>query len=453
MNISDLHADIERLLMIEESTLPQLYPYQEKARQHILTHNRCALFLECGLGKTAITLKALPDLPKPALVIAPKRVIDNTWPTEIAMWYPEAKVVPIIGTPQQRVMKAMWDKAPVDIHLINFELVTWLIENANWRWKTVIIDESTRVKNHSSKLFKALRKVAGHWQHLVELTGTPSPNGLTDLWAQLYLIDKGERLGKTVTAFRDRWFTHNQYTFSYKPLPHSQVEIEGLVSDVCLSMTAEDYLDLPEMIVDEIRVDLPPLVRKNYEQLKKTMVAEIEGEEITAISAAALVNKLLQLTSGCVYDMDGEVVKSHDTKVDVVEDIVNSVGGEPVVIAYQFKHELAQLRQRFPQGKEVRDAKNVVLRWNAGDLPILFLHPASAGHGLNIQYGGRHLIWTTPTWNLEWWIQTNKRLHRNGQTKPVMIYQIITNKSIDERVVQTMGGKNAVQQAFMEAMK
>lgn len=428
----------------------QLYRYQEKAKDFLLENNRCGLFLKCGLGKTAVTLTALKELPVPALVIAPKRVIEHTWPTEIKLWYPDAKAVSLTGSPAERQFKL---NQKADIYLINFELFTWLVDQNCWKWPTVVIDESSRVKNHSSKLFKAMRKVAGKWERLVELTGTPSPNGLQDLWSQMYLIDKGFRLGKTVTAFRNRWFVANYMGWSYEPRPNAQSEIENLCKDVCLSMMAEDYLDLPDMMIDDIYVDLPPVIRGHYKNLKKKLVAEINGEEVTAVTAAVLANKLLQLTSGAVYNEYGEIIQAHETKFEALDDILASIGNESIIIVYQFKHELAALRKRYKQGVEIRDNGDVLNDWNEGKVKMLFIHPASAGHGLNLQHGGRHMVWTTPTWNLEYYEQTNARLHRNGQTMPVMIYRLIAANTIDERVIDTLGNKDAVQSALMQALK
>jgi len=428
----------------------KLYPYQERAVQHVLKNKRCALWLEMGLGKSAVALTAAKALPSPIIVLAPKRVVEHVWAQEAAKWWSEAKVQPVVGTPIQRKAKL---KIDADIYVINFELVPWLVENSEWRWSTVIIDEATRVKNRSSKLFKALRKVAGNWEHVIELTGSPAPNGIEDLWGQMYLLDRGYRLGKTLTAFRERWFRSDYMGWNYEPLPAAQDEIEYLCSDICISMTAEDYLDLPDMMVTDVEVDLPDAVSKQYKQLKSDLVAEIAGQEITAISAASLINKLLQLTSGSVYDAEGKIVSSHNVKIEALQDILNTIGDESCIVSYQFKHELARLREVFPHGVEVRDRKTAVEEWNEGKIKLLFIHPASAGLGLNLQHGGRHLVWTTPTWNLEHYQQTNARLHRRGQSKPVMIYRILCRGTADERVIAALESKDTVQTALMGALK
>ena len=428
-----------------------LYPHQKKGVEHILSHPRCALWVDMGLGKTLTTIDALKQLPKPVLIMAPKRVAVHTWPEELGKWWPEASYVQLSTTPAKRTKALEQD---VDIYIINYELIPWLTANYKWRWPTVIADESTKLKNRGTKLYKALRKIAGRWKHHVQLTGTPSPNGLTDLWSQIYLIDKGKRLGKTLTAFRDRWFVTDYMGWNYEPKAHAQREIEQLCKDVCLSMSAADYLDLPEMMVDDIIIDLPPKARKIYDSLKKDMTLQVADEQhITAVNAAALTNKLLQCTSGTAYDEEGESVHLHDAKIEAVQDIIDTIGGESLLIFYQFKSELATLREAFPSLVEVRDRDSVIKEWNAGGINLLAAHPASAGHGLNLQHGGRHIVWTTPTWNLEHYLQANARLHRNGQTRPVMVYRLIAEGTVDEKVVDAIEGKATVQNLLLESLK
>ncbi|MBT7338254.1 MAG: DEAD/DEAH box helicase [Candidatus Jacksonbacteria bacterium] len=429
----------------------KLYKHQKKAIKHILDNDRCALWAECGLGKTLATIEALKKLPKPIIVMAPKRVISHTWVDELALWWADCSYQSITGTPAKR-KKALEKKA--DIYLINFEVVPWLIENHKWEYPTVVIDESTRVKNRATKLFKALRKVASKWERLIELTGTPSPNGLTDLWAQLYLIDRGDRLGRTITAFRTRWFIAGYMNWTYEPRECAQKEIEGKCKDVCLSLTASDYLDLPSMIVNDVLVDMPPKAVAHYKNLKKESTTEVsEDQHITATTAATLVNKLLQCTSGSVYDEGGEVVVLHEEKIKALQDIIDTIGGEPLLIVYQYKHELKQLRRAFKGLVEVRDSIGSIKRWNDGEMPLLAIHPASAGHGLNLQHGGRHIVWTTPSWNLEHYIQTNARLHRNGQKGVVIVYRLLVAGSVDEKVIKKVKGKFSIQKLLIEALK
>ena len=439
--------------MVQEMNDLPLYKYQERAKQHILKYPRSALFAGCGLGKSRITIEALKEMEGSTIIMAPKRVIDHTWPEELEKWWPEATYVHLTGTPKARA--AALDK-PADIYLINFELVAKLVDTigkGGWRWPTVIIDESSRVKNRGTKLFKALRKVAGRWEHLVLLTGTPAPQGLEDLWSQIYLLDRGDRLGKTLTAFRSRWFDADYMGWSYEPKAHAHKEIEVRCSDLCLSMTAEDYLDLPEKLVVDVPVDLPPKALKQYHTLKKELVLEVQDSEVTALTAATLTNKLLQLTSGMVYDEEGNSVHSHGAKLEALEDILLSIGDESCLVVYQYRHELDRLRFKFPELIEVRDNPSTIDDWNRGKIKLLAVHPASAGHGLNLQHGGRHLVWTTPTWNLEHYIQTNARLHRNGQTKPVMIYRLLVAGTVDDKVAAAIEGKAKVQDILMESLK
>lgn len=425
----------------------KLYSYQERGVEHIKRHNRCALWMECGLGKTLTVITALKELPKPALVVAPKRVIDHTWPDELRKWS-DFTHTKLTGTPKQR-LEALQQQT--DVHLINFELFTWLVgELKSWPYPTVIIDESSRVKNRATKVFKAMRKVCRNWRHHIQLTGTPSPNGLIDLWSQLYLLDAGQRLGKTLTAFRERWFDSDYMGWSYEPKVNAQKEIEARCADICLSMTADDYLNLPEKIVTDISIDLSPAAKKAYKALKTEMVLSLQDTDITAVSAATLANKLLQITSGSVYDEEGNAITLHSQKLDAIDDILDA---EPTIIVYQYRSEVTRLKDKYPQAVDIRTDKTAVERWNRGGIPILLIHPASSGHGLNLQHGGRKIIWMTPTWNLEHYIQTNARLYRNGQTKPVMIYRLLATNTIDEKVATAIEAKQDVQSMLLEALK
>lgn len=432
---------------------PQLYPYQKRAVKFIEENKRCALWIECGLGKTAVTIEAFKHLPKPILILAPKRVAVHTWVEELTKWSPELKYAQLSDTPAKRT-KALASKA--DVYIINYELVPWLVEASAKRWKfpTVVADESTKLKNRGTKLFKALRKVAKHWERHIQLTGTPSPQGLTDLWSQLYLIDKGKRLGKTLTAFRDRWFNADYMGWNYTPKPHAQKEIEDLCRDKCLSMTAEDYLDLPEMVLTDIIVDLPTKAKQIYNQLKKDLTIEVaDDQHITAVNAAVLTNKLLQCTSGVVYDEEGTPIDIHTVKIEAIQDIIDTIGYEPLLVVYQFKSELRALRKAFRHLVEVRDDKDIIDRWNKGQIALMAVHPASAGHGLNLQHGGNHIVWTTPTWNLEHYLQTNARLHRKGQTKPVIVHRLLAENTVDQKVVNAVSNKASIQELLLKSLK
>jgi len=424
-----------------------LYTHQQRALAHTEQHARCALWMGCGTGKTLVAIEAIRREYLPTLIIGPKRVIDHTWPGELARWWPECRWVSLATTPAKRQDRYALD---ADVWLVNFELIPKLIEETDWRWPMVVIDESSRVKSRASKLFKALRKVHPHWLRLIELTGTPAPNGLMDLWSQLYLIDGGQRLGKTITAYRERWFKPDFMGWNWTPLSNAQREIEDRCADVALSMHTEDYIDLPALTVLDVPVDLPPKARAAYRDMQAELIAEIDDDSITAASAAVAANKLIQITSGASYSEGGQV-QLHTAKLDALAEVID--GGEPVLIVYQFRHELAAMRARWPELVELRDAPDAVERWNAGALPLMAIHPASAGHGLNLQGGGRVMVWTSPTYNLEHYEQTCARLYRNGQTRPVVIYRLLAADTIDQRVIDVLGRKAGVQNALLAALK
>jgi len=426
-----------------------LYPYQERALAHVLNNPRCALYLEPGLGKTRISIEAMKQFPGPALVLAPKRVVEHTWPDELRKWSDLRWVS--LAVPSHLRRRAY--DTPADVYLLNYELLDRMFGKEGeyeWKYPTVIIDESTKIKNRATKTFRALRLHAAKWQRLIELTGTPSPNGLEDLWSQLYLIDRGQRLGRTLTAFRERWFRQGYTVWDRVPLPHAQREIEGLIADVCLSMSSAEYLNLPEMMVQDITVELPARAMYLYRELRRKMVLEIQGTEITAMSAAALTNKLLQATSGRIYNTSGAPVGLHTAKLDALADLIEELGSERLMVAYAFKSELEGLRKL--GAVELRDGPDVVARWNAGKLPLLAIHPASAGHGLNLQHGGHHICWTTPTFNLEHYLQTNARLHRNGQPRPVIVHRLVAAGTVDEYVLEALENKTSTQDLLMQAL-
>jgi hypothetical protein len=352
--------------------------------------------------------------------------------------------VSLATTPKAR--EAILAQDPPDVTLVNYELLPKL---DRWHWPLVVLDESTRVKNRASQAFKSLRKVSRKIERLIELTGTPLPNGLMDLWSQLYLIDGGERLGRTLTAYRERWFT--QQFYGYKPRLHAQKEIEQECRDVCLVMRTEDYLDMPPITVIDVPVTLPPAAKADYKELKKTLTLDLHGESITAANAAVMTDKLIQLTAGTLYDDNKATLHLHDAKLDALDDIIN--GGEPVLIIYRYRAELAAMRDRYPQLVELRDAADAPEKWNRGEIQLLAIHPASAGHGLNLQHGGRIAVWTSPTFNLEHYQQANARLWRNGQTKPVTIYRLLAEGTIDHRVIDVIDGKGDVQSAILEELK
>lgn len=428
-----------------------LYQYQEAARDHILATPKCGIFMEPGLGKTPTTIEALKRLPKPALVLAPKRVIDHTWPTELKTWWPEARVVNM-ALPREKRAEAL--RQPADVYLLNYELVAKVFGKGGehkFRFPTLVLDESQQVKNRATNLFKALRYNATRYERLIELTGTPSPKGLEDLWAQVYLMDRGERLGNTLTAFRQRWMTQGKEHWQRTMRKHSGKEIHDRIKDICLSMKAEDYLQLPEMIVQDIRVDLSRDARRAYETLREDLVIQVQGHDISAPTAANLTNKLLQLTGGTIYADNGTILCHNTAKQEAFVDLMDQLGDEPLLVVYQYKPELEWLRQL--GAVELRDSKDTVERWNAGKIKLFAIQPASGGVGLNLQHGGGHLCWTTPTFNLGHYIQTNKRLHRVGQKRPVFIHRLIANDTVDEAVIDALEFKTQVQDALMEALQ
>jgi len=438
------------------------HDYQLFATRFILEHPISAIFLDMGLGKSVITLSAIFDLCldsfliRKVLVIAPLRVARDTWPAEIEKWdhlkgltYSVA-----IGSDQER-RSALLQK--VDVHLINRENVDWLVNKSGlaFDYGMVVIDELSSFKAHASKRFKALRRVRPKVKRIVGLTGTPSSNGLMDLWAEIGILDMGLRLGRFISHYRDRFFSpdkrNQQIIYSYKPLPNAESEIYRLISDITISMKSTDYLKMPECLLSEVEVRLSPKERDAYDSLKRNLVLAIEGHEIDAANAASLSNKLLQMANGAVYDDGGSVVIVHDRKLDALEDLIEAANGKPVLIAYWYKHDLERIQQRFDVTR--LDSSQSIKAWNAGEIPVAIIHPASAGHGLNLQAGGSSLIWFGLTWSLELYQQTNARLWRQGQQDTVVIQHIITKGTIDEQVMSALKNKDKTQAALIDAVK
>ncbi len=438
------------------------HEYQEYVTDFILSHPIAAVLLEMGLGKSVITLTSIFDLTldsfliRKVLVIAPLRVARDTWPAEITKWdhligltYTVA-----IGNEAQR-KAALLQRAQV--YLINRENVDWLINNSGipFDYDMVVIDELSSFKSHSAKRFRALRKVRPGVKRMVGLTGTPSSNGLMDLWAEIGILDMGQRLGRYISRFRDAYFTpdkrNQQVIFSYKPKPGAEEAIYRLISDITISMKNTDYLKLPDLVINEIPVQLDAGERRHYETMKAEMVLSLKGKEIDAVNAAALSGKLLQMANGAVYDGIGGFARLHDRKLDALGDVVEAANGKPVLIAYWFKHDLERILERFPA--ERLDSADSIKRWNDGDIPIAVIHPASAGHGLNLQAGGSCLVWFGLTWSLELYQQTNARLWRQGQKDTVVIHHIIAKGTIDEQVMKALKHKDKTQTALIDAVK
>lgn len=436
------------------------HEYQTYAAEFILNHPIAAVFLEMGLGKSVITLTAINDLLfdrfelRRILVIAPLRVARDTWPAELEKWdhlkYIRYSVV--IGTEKQRRAALLHD---AELYLINRENVKWLIQNHPFDFDMVVIDELSSFKDHSSQRFKALRKVRPLVKRIVGLTGTPSPNGLMDLWAEIGILDMGQRLGRFIGSYRDRYFLpdkrNQQMVFSYKPREDAEEAIYAKIADICISMKSMDYLKMPKCIMNRVEVSLSTQEMSLYNRLKKDLILPFEDGDIDAANAVSLSNKLLQMANGAVYDENGCVKSIHDRKLDALEDLMEAANGKPVLIAYWFKHDLERISKRF-QVKKL-DTSEDIKSWNSGRISIAVVHPASAGHGLNLQTGGSTLIWFGLTWSLELYQQTNARLWRQGQTETVVIHHIVTKGTMDENVLKALQSKENIQSALMNAVK
>ena len=439
-----------------------LHEYQKYSIDYILDHPTSALFLDCGLGKTVIALSAIFDLTldsfqiRKVLIIAPLRVARDTWPAEAEKWdhligltYSVA-----VGTEAER-KAALLQKAQV--YLINRENVPWLIEGSGlpFDYDMVVIDELSSFKSHQAKRFKSLMKVRPGIQRVVGLTGTPSANGLMDLWAEFRLLDLGQRLGRFIGNYRNTYFVpdkrNQQMVFSYKPKPGAEQAIYNQISDITISMKNTDYLKLPKLVMNEINVKLSEAEWQHYQTLKAELVLSLNGKEIDAVNAAALSGKLLQLANGAVYDENGGVAHIHECKIDALEDIIEAANGKPVLIAYWFKHDRTRILDRFPA--EQLDGEESIRRWNAGKIPVALIHPASAGHGLNLQAGGSTLVWFSLTWSLELYQQTNARLWRQGQKETVVIHHLVAKNTIDEDVMSALEKKETGQAALLRAVK
>ena len=435
--------------------------YQKKATERILQQKRVGLFLDMGLGKTVITLTAIKELIEDfaiwkVLVIAPKRVAEDTWSREHEKWdhLSGLRISKVLGTPAQR-MKAL--KAEADIYVIGRDNVKWLVElmGKSWPFDMVVIDELSSFKNPSAQRFKALRKVIPASDRVVGLTGTPSPNGLMDLWAEIYLLDRGERLGTTISAYREKYFragARNGYiVYKWEPYSYSQKEIERKISDICMSMSAEDYLELPERMDNEIKIRLSPKEMKQYDQMEREQLLRIDDEAVVALNAAAVMNKLLQMANGSVYADGGDVVRIHEKKLDALEEIIDTTG-EPVLVFYSFRHDLEAIKKRIPDARELESSEDIA-RWNRGKIPVLLCHPASVGYGLNLQDGGHVIVWYGLTWSLELYQQANARLYRQGQQKAVIIHHLIAEGTVDEQVMKALQHKDTSQSALLAALK
>ena len=445
------------------------HKYQLTAINHVINVPKCGLFLDMGLGKTVSTLTAIKELKynrfqvNKVLIIAPKKVAEGTWSKEKDKWNhtKDFRVSLVLGSQQKRI-KALSVNA--DLYIINRENIPWLVDylRNDWYFDTVVIDESSSFKNSRSKRFKALKMVLPKINRLIELTGTPSPNGVEDLWAQIYLIDQGTRLEKYITHFRAKYMEPNKRNrsqiFDYKIKDGVYDSIINKISDICISMKSEDYLELPDLSYNEIPVILNDKARRDYDKMERDFVLELEGaeDEITAVNAAALSNKLLQISNGAVYDSSGVYTEVHDAKIDSFLELVERLQGKSLLVFYNFQHDRDRIKKALEKSdlvvKELKTTQDED-DWNAGKIDILLTHPASAAYGLNLQEGGNHVCWFGLSWNLEHYQQANKRLHRQGQKEKVIIHHLVTQGTRDEDVMRALDNKAGVQEEIMQSLK
>lgn len=442
------------------------HDYQKYCTDRIISDRSLGLLLDMGLGKTVITLTAVNELiygrfeVGRVLVIAPKKVAESTWSTEAQKWdhLKHLRIMKIIGTVQQRI-RAL--NTPADVYVINRENVPWLVEYDanNWRFDMVVVDELSSFKSNKAQRFKSLCYVRQHIKHFVGLTGTPASNGLIDLWAQVYLIDQGERLGKRITHFRTKYCeceTHGGHFTTYSMKQGAEEAIRSAISDICISMKASDYLTLPDCITVDVPVYLDAKAKKQYEDFERDMLLQVDENTLDAGTAAVLSGKLMQFANGAVYDEDKNVVEVHSGKLDAFSELIEGLNGQHALVFYNFQHDLTRILKRLGKTslavRQLRTDKDQQ-DWNDGKIDILLAHPASAGYGLNLQAGGHHIIWFGLNWSLELYEQANKRLHRQGQTDKVIIHRLITQDTRDVDVAAALEGKADVQNALLEALK
>ena len=443
------------------------YPYQQYCAARIVADAAVGLFLDMGLGKTVITLDAINTLRydrwavQRVLIIAPKKVAEGTWTKEAQKWehLRHLRISAVLGSQQKR-LRAL--ATPADIYVINRDNVAWLVDyfkNA-WPFDMVVLDESSSFKTPQSKRFKALKLVRSRINRLVELTGTPASNGLIDLWAQIYLLDGGARLGRTLGQYRERFFDPDKRSrtqiFSYTPKDGSMEYIQQAIGDICVSMKAEDYLNLPDRMFDDVPVVLDDKARKAYRQLERDLLLELDEGQITAASAGVLTGKLLQLCNGAVYDSEKRPLAIHNCKVEAFLEVLEQLNGQHCLVFYNFQHDRDRLLAALePLGLRVRVYQSAADEdaWNAGEIDVLLAHPASCAYGLNLQNGGHHIVWFGLTWSLEQYEQANKRLHRQGQRHPVIVHHLVVQGGMDEDVIESLRAKGDTQEALMDALK
>lgn len=443
------------------------HPYQRYCIDRVVKDQAIGLFLDMGLGKTVITLSAIMELKygrfavNKVLVIAPKKVAEATWQHEASKWdfLRNLRFATVLGSAKNRIKELY---RPADIYVINRENVDWLVDyyKNDWPFDMVVVDESSSFKSHRAKRFKALASIRPHIRRIVELTGTPSPNSLVDLWSQLYLLDGGARLGKYYTHFRDRFFDPGKRTreviYSYDPKDGAQQSIMGRISDICISMKASDYLQLPDCIIDDIPVELDAKAKKAYNQLERDMVLALPDGDIDVASAAGLSNKLQQLANGAVYDDEHGVHEVHNCKLEAFLELLEKLNGQHALVFYNFKHDLSRIQDALKTSKlRVRVFQGAAEEkdWNSGKIDVLLAHPASTAYGLNLQNGGHHIIWFGLNWSLGLYQQANKRLHRQGQQEPVIIHQLVCRGTRDDDLVDALDWKDKAQDYVLESLK
>lgn len=443
------------------------HDYQRYCINRVLTDDILGLFLDMGLGKTVITLTAVNDLRynrflvKKALVIAPKKVAEDTWTREAEKWdhLKLLRVVPVLGSEKKRI-RAL--NSPGDVYVLSRDNVQWLVGyyRNGWPFDMVIIDELSSFKNHRAKRFKSLTFVRNHITRMVGLTGTPAPNGLIDLWAQIYLLDGGKRLGRTITEYRNNYFTpdarNREQIFSYAPLPGSEESIQDRIKDICISLSAKDYLELPERIDNVVYVQMDEKSKAGYAEFEKEMLLEVDDTTIDAGSAAVLTGKLLQYCNGAIYDEEKEVIELHDSKLEALKEIVEASQGKHILVFYNFQHDRERILRAFQKTRmRIGELKSpeTITRWNSGELDMLLAHPASAAYGLNLQAGGSIIVWFGLNWSLELYQQANARLYRQGQKENVIIHHLVAAGCMDEKVMEALQDKQVTQDSILQALK
>ena len=444
----------------------QLHKYQERMINFIYNTPKCAVWAGLGLGKTITTLTAIVDLldsmtVSKVLIIAPLRVANSVWHKEAANWQHTKHLKFSIVTGSEKERLAALHKT-ADVYVINRENVHWIVEHLKkdelytrfWKFDMIVLDEASSFKSASSQRFKALRKTIPFTNRLVELTGTPSPNGLLDIWSQMYLLDCGERLGRSMTAYKQRFFEAGYNGYSFKPVKSADKVIHRLIDDIVISLNVDDYLEMPDRIDTVIRVQLPPSRMVEYKQLEREFLIQINNNEIVAYNAATLAGKLLQFSNGATYtDELKNWTEIHSAKLDAIDDIISENTDENLLIAYNYKTDLIRLQARYPDAVVLDSDPKTIEQWNSGNIKMLLAHPASAGHGLNLQHGGSIIVWFGLNWSLELYQQFNGRLHRQGQTKPVRVVHIVADGCIDDKVMFAIENKAETQQQLLDALK